>query len=132
MSDEVNEILNLIKRQGFPDKQAKFILSQAAFETGGFTSDIFKENNNLFGMKEAGQSLVIGVNRGHAVYNSIADSIADYAKWYRRHKMLPFYITIDSFILDLKKENYFEADIMRYLRGVQHYYKSYFTEDGKE
>lgn len=131
MSDEIKRIFDIIRAQGFPERQAQYITSQAAFETGGFTSTIFKENNNLFGMKSAGQSLVVGENRGHAVYNSIEDSIKDYAKWYRNHKMLPFYITIDSFVLDLKKERYFEADILRYLRGVQHYYNSYFKENEK-
>lgn len=132
MSDDVKRIFDLIKLQGFPERQAQYITSQAAFETGGFTSDIYKENHNLFGMKNAGQSLVIGENRGHAIYASDEDSIKDYAKYYRNHKYLPFYVTMDSFVLDLKKEGYFESDIMRYLRGMQHYYKSYFLDDGKE
>lgn len=58
-------------------------LAQAKIESGRYGSPIFRENNNLFGMKEARQriNLAAGTNRGHAYYNSWEDSVLDYAFW---------------------------------------------------
>lgn len=57
------------------------VLAQAKLETGHFTSKIFKENNNLFGMKKAYSrpSTSIAVNRGHAKYKNWKDSVLDFA-----------------------------------------------------
>lgn len=60
------------------------VKSQALLETGFFTSSIFFENNNLFGMKRPyiRKTLVTGVNRGHATYNHWTESVKDYKLWY--------------------------------------------------
>lgn len=57
------------------------VLAQSIQETGNYTSTIFRENNNLFGMKEAviRTNLAKGTNRGHAYYDSWQDSVIDYA-----------------------------------------------------
>ena len=62
-------------------KYPEVALSQARLETGNFTSDIFKENHNLFGMKMAEKrpTSAIGVNRGHASYTNWKESVIDYA-----------------------------------------------------
>ncbi len=62
-------------------KYPEIALSQAKLETGNFTSDIFKENHNLFGMKMAEKrpTSAIGINRGHAAYSNWKQSVIDYA-----------------------------------------------------
>jgi uncharacterized FlgJ-related protein len=62
-------------------KYPETVLAQARLETGNFTSDIFKENHNLFGMKVAGKrpTSAIGEHRGHAQYRDWKDSVIDYA-----------------------------------------------------
>ena len=62
-------------------ENAYIVYAQARLESGNFTSDIFMENNNLFGMKMAERrpTTAIGVNRGHAVYKSWRESVIDYA-----------------------------------------------------
>jgi flagellum-specific peptidoglycan hydrolase FlgJ len=59
------------------------VIAQAIIESGNFKSNIFKENNNLFGMKmpEYRKTTAIGINRGHAVYSSWRESVIDYALW---------------------------------------------------
>jgi hypothetical protein len=51
-------------------KHPDIVYSQILIETGRFSSDIFKENNNLFGMKRAYKRPFISkeVNRGHVKY----------------------------------------------------------------
>lgn len=62
-------------------KHPEIVLAQARLESGNFTSSIFLENNNLFGMKKAYSrpTTAVGEARGHAVYNSWQQSLADYA-----------------------------------------------------
>ncbi len=57
------------------------VYAQARIETGNFSSRIFKNNNNLFGMKEARQRATTnaGTELGHAVYNNWRESVVDYA-----------------------------------------------------
>lgn len=62
---------------------SEIVKAQAILETNNFSSAIFVENNNLFGMKfsRVRQTTSIGENRGHAAYRSWEDSIVDYALW---------------------------------------------------
>ena len=64
-------------------KHPDIVFQQATIETGNFTSDIFKENNNLFGMHCANKrpNLQTGVNRGYATYESWQHSVYDFAIW---------------------------------------------------
>jgi uncharacterized FlgJ-related protein len=57
------------------------VLAQSYQETGHYKSTIFRENNNLFGMKQAvlRTNLAQGTNRGHATYDTWQDSLIDYA-----------------------------------------------------
>lgn len=57
------------------------VMAQAILETNRFNSKIFKENNNLFGMKNATQrpTTTTGTENGHAFYNSWKESVQDYA-----------------------------------------------------
>jgi uncharacterized FlgJ-related protein len=64
-------------------KYPHIALAQARVESANYTSTIFKENNNLFGMKQARIriNLAKGTNRSHAYYASWEDSVLDYAFW---------------------------------------------------
>lgn len=56
------------------------IYAQAKHETGNFTSPIFLESNNLFGMKQPSQrrTKALGTSRGHATFKNWFTSIYDY------------------------------------------------------
>jgi hypothetical protein len=75
----VDALRDELKRCGvkFPD----IVLSQAVLETGNFTSDIFMNSNNLFGMKLARSrnTTANGERRGHAYYDSWQLSVQDYS-----------------------------------------------------
>ena len=59
-------------------------LAQAKLESGDYSSRIFKENHNLFGMKEARVriNLARGTQYSHAYYKNWEESVLDYAFWY--------------------------------------------------
>ena len=57
------------------------VIAQARIESGTYTSDIFKENNNMFGMKCATSRATThkGENRNHAMFSSWQECAIDYA-----------------------------------------------------
>ena len=56
-------------------------LAQAKLETGNFTSKVFREGNNLFGMREAKQRITTakGTENNHAYYYSWGESVLDFS-----------------------------------------------------
>jgi len=60
------------------------VLAQAKLESNNFRSYLFKENNNMFGMKLASSRLTIanGEEHGYASYESWSESLMDYALYY--------------------------------------------------
>ena len=63
------------------------VLAQSIVETGHWTSKIFLENNNLFGMKEAYVRVhtAKGTQYGHAYYENWEESVYDYAFYQCRY-----------------------------------------------
>ncbi len=59
----------------------EIVIAQSKIETGNYTSNIFIENNNLFGMKEAvvRAHTAKGTQYGHAYYKNWRESVYDYA-----------------------------------------------------
>lgn len=66
----------LEKNIQYPD----IVLAQAILESGYMTSQIFIENNNLFGMRfpERRETTAISENKGYSVYDCWTDSVKDY------------------------------------------------------
>ena len=56
-------------------------------ETGHWKSNIFKENHNLFGMKQARVRINTagGTQNGHAYYDNWIESVYDYAFYQNRY-----------------------------------------------
>jgi hypothetical protein len=64
-------------------KHLKFphiVLAQATLETGGFRSKVFKQNHNLFGMKQSLRrpTTCKGTKNNHAYYDHWESSVEDY------------------------------------------------------
>lgn len=130
--EKANEIYSILLTSGLNDTLCRFALAQAAHETGGFTSHIFKANNNAFGMKYAGQVNAQTEKNGYAYYVTLNHSVADFVAWYTRHRAaslfsLPLFITtLPNYVKFLKNNNYFEAKESEYLNGCQFFYNQIF------
>ena len=63
------------------------VLAQAKVESGNYTSKIFRENHNLFGMKEARVRIhtAQGTHFNHAYSNTWRESVYDYAFYQCRY-----------------------------------------------
>lgn len=127
---DAEKIYTLLIGRQFSTKQARFIVAQAAHETAGFTSNIYKENNNCFGMKLAlvRKTTATGENKGHAAYRSIEDCIEDFKIYFINFQYLPTYQNIETYVEALKRRGYFEDSQLNYLNGCEYWYKKIFTE----
>lgn len=75
---------NLIKM--FKDCNIKYpyiVLAQAKLESGNFTSKLFRENNNMFGMRKARQRITTAQTEkgNYAYYRDWLDCVYDYAMY---------------------------------------------------
>jgi uncharacterized FlgJ-related protein len=125
--DIVSYSLGELVKDGISISQAKLIISQAAHETGNFTSSLYHSNNNMFGMKYAGQFNSLGEKNGYADYVDVAQCLKDYVSYYKRRGYEGTYGSVVTFVTDLKKNGYFEADTNEYIKGVDYFYKKYFN-----
>ena len=62
-------------------KHPHIVMAQSIIETGHWGSKVFKENHNLFGMKQANVRIntAVGTQNNHAYYETWMESIYDYA-----------------------------------------------------
>jgi len=93
------------------------VLAQSILETGHYESRIFKENNNLFGMKEARVRLNLaeGTQHGHAYYKNWEESVTDYALWYSTYA---YKCKTEKQLYRLLDKQYAEASA--YVSSLQH------------
>ena len=85
------EIINLITNDSFNDsifveyvlrsnfKFPDIIIAQAYIESSHFSSPVWNENNNAFGMRlpQSRFTLAVGENLNHAIYKNWKDSVKD-------------------------------------------------------
>lgn len=125
------EIFSLLQLNGFSPALSSFATAQAAHETNNFTSALYRQNKNAYGMKYAGQALAKGEKNGFADYASIEDSAKDFVRWWTIKRTnifsLPLYVgSVSSYVSFLKNNNYFEAPEKDYYKGVNYFYQMYF------
>ena len=71
-----------IRLVNFECKHPEWVIRQAKLETGNFTSDNFKKNHNLFGMKYSERGYCQKSKKTHyAVYRKWVESVYDYRDW---------------------------------------------------
>lgn len=117
---------------GLNDTQAKIILSQAIHESAMFTSAVFKDDNNCFGIKMpsirpktyiAGASKRVRTSEGvtpYAHYNSVEDSVRDLILgWHKFNKT--DWSTINTpaqYSSYLKSKGYYGAPELDYMLAL--------------
>jgi len=99
----------------------RLLQAQAIHETGNFTSRLFLENNNVFGMKIPSIRKTLNVAPATQVFSqfvSIDDSIKDML-FYLDHFSIPLDLA-DPFLYAqiLKDKNYYEDPVEIYFKGL--------------
>lgn len=142
------EIYKVALENGFTPTSAKFVVAQAKLESANYTSNVFKNNNNMFGMKFVGQA---NATRGtlapanerkcngncdsdyYAKYKTPSDSARDAIQRLFSKTMygvtsqdLKDSTTTEQYALNLKKRHYygFQTDPSKWGSEVANYVKN--------
>lgn len=112
-------------KRGDYNKIIPFIIAQSMYETGGYTSRAFTENNNLFGMKNASIRFQYGIKKEsdpYRYYRSYRESSRDMLEWLYTVGFPPDIHTLFDYCVELKNHKYYEDSISNYFGGVNYYY----------
>lgn len=93
------------------DTLAQLYTSQAAFETANFTSDVYHNNNNMFGMRKAKvrKNTAVGERSGFATYDSLQQSVVDRLLW-DQYNSLTYTNDVKAFVKTIYGKGYFEVN----------------------
>jgi uncharacterized FlgJ-related protein len=123
--------LALIKA-GFSLQMAKLITAQAAHETGNFSSMLFTDYNNPFGMKQPYKRKTTsqGPQYGYATYPDIETAAKDFMLYWKDRKNKTNFKAVPEYVAELKKDYYFEDSLVNYEKGVSHFYNLFYESKG--
>jgi hypothetical protein len=112
--DQAQQVIYSWLRSNYalPDTISKIITAQSGHETGGWTSNIWFQNNNGFGYGYQGGGL-------YNSYPSVQDSVDDVVGWLDRH--VPGYESIqdpDTYAQALKNNGYYTDSEANYSAGI--------------
>lgn len=126
-----NTVYHQAISDGMPSKLAMLITAQARFESGNYSSNVFRSCNNLFGYKWVGQSSASGPclqspeGDYYAAYSSIAASVHEICQWIKRRvsegkfpSNLSSIDTPEYYAQLLKSTNYFTGTLSVYTNGL--------------
>lgn len=116
-----------VVRQSKYAPMEKILIAQSKHETGNWTSKLFKEYHNLFGMKydksfpgDSYQGPLSPEGDYYAGYNSWADSAAHLIWWLNR-KDIPVTTNVADYTKSIQDKGYFTAGLVDYTEGVKRY-----------
>ena len=106
---------------GIKDEFIKILTAQAMHETGNFTSRLYIEQNNLFGMGHPiiRETTSTGDVRGFANYATLEDSVTDMFLWLTEFKLKPTYTDSKDFVKDIRQNGYFTAPFIDYHNAMR-------------
>jgi hypothetical protein len=128
MSGKVNDMTDLFKiksqiiARAPSTNAAVLIFGQFMHETANAQSAIFRNNNNMFGMKHPTRRPTLSVDsvNGYAAFGSTSDSIDDLLMWFDSVGIDVGKINdTEAYVAALKANRYFEDNYENYLRGVK-------------
>lgn len=104
-----------------PDEFIKILTAQAIHETGFFTSKLYIENNNMFGMTQPviRETLSIGQKDGFANFTSLEDSVKDMLLYLKEFKLKPNYKEVKDYVKDIREKGYFTDTYLNYFNAMR-------------
>lgn len=128
--DQAQQVIyNRFLHNGIPDALAKLATAQSGHETGGWTSNVWLNDNNGFGYGYDGSG-------NYTVYPSVEDSVDALAAYMGRRVQdgkFPDLSTITdaaTYAALLKNAGYYGDNVNNYLAGIQRWYNSALTMTG--
>lgn len=109
-----------LQNEGFSRRQGYWWFLVSQMETAGFTSNLFRNFHNLFGMKQPAKrdTLSLGPTpSGFATFASDQDSVKDLALYLREFHYPYDFNTLDDQLKFMKSKGYFGDETLDSYRG---------------
>ena len=103
------------------DVTAKILTAQAMHETGIFTSRLYIENNNLFGMRQptARESLSLGGVDGWSNFATLENSVGDLLLYFKEFGLKPTWKEPNVYVKQIREKGYFTDLYINYFNAVR-------------
>jgi len=125
--DKFLTIKSVLSSRGIDSINLAMILTaQAMHETGLFTSKIFRENKNLFGMRQprTRETTSKGELNTYASYESYQDSVLDLLMWLSYNSIEPAEMSVKDYVSAIKGKSYFEDKLTTYYSAVNKHFNN--------
>lgn len=120
---------------GLSPEAIRTITAQAAHETAGFTSDVFVNANNMFGMREHKRKIIGKLKdlyHGYTTYSNTESSVNDLVDLCRRRRIVYALEDIVKYSALLKEKGYYEDTAENYTAALIKWYKQLFPESANK
>jgi len=103
---------------------AMMITAQAMHETGIFTSRLYREQNNLFGMRHPTirETLSVEERNQFATFANLEDSVRDLLLYFKEFSIGTRFKDVNEYVKTLKSKGYFTDNYINYFNPVRTYY----------
>lgn len=121
-------IIDELTEAGYSERMARMWVAVSRHETGDFTSPLFRNANNMFGMMQPKirATTSIGTYRASegdfARFRNLSDSAKDLVLYLRARQYPRDFETVDKLVEFMKSKGYFQDNIDRYKNGVKRFY----------
>ena len=119
-------IRRALSRYGVGSETIKYWIAVSAFETAGWTSNVYKQTDNLFNLIIPG-SLRLTTGEGQTIFNAPEDSAVALVV----HVLEPFkypdnFASLQELVVFMKNKGYFTSNATAYITGVTYWYNKLF------
>lgn len=108
----------------YNDDMVKVLTAQAMHESGNFTSRLYKEQNNMFGMRHptVRETLSLRDEKGYALFATLEDSVKDMELYFKEFSIPAKHATVAAYVKMIKAKGYFEDQYVPYFNAVRSHY----------
>jgi len=109
---------------------ADVILAQAKHESANFTSKVYRDNNNPFGMKTPSKRPFLGTQGSkasdggyYARYLNDSEAFKDFLLWLSYNNIPNNFTTIEQYVSAIRSKGYFTDTLDNYINALKRWLK---------
>ena len=121
------DFYDLVHKQVEDELTARIITSHAMHESGVFSSRVFIEDNNAFGMhfpEKRETTAIAKDDKGFAVYENLDDSIEDLLIWFKSHDIPVEFKTPASYAAKIREYDYYTDSYAAYAAAMKIHFEA--------
>lgn len=115
-----------LSKAGLPEQTVKYWVAVSAFETAGWTSQVFMDSKNLFNLIVPGKP-ALSYGEHQTIYSSLSDAADDVFNAVIKPFKYPYtYVNLQQLTDTMKSNGYYVSDANDYYAGTSDWYNKLF------